>query len=937
MVFSLVSVEDDVTLSLVKEGDEFWTGKLSQELFNFTVTNGNPNYNFSEINITIPDEFTFSGSMNDSLSSWDCNDNTDLVTCQNKTEDLLTNGESINIWFNTDSMDLDNEAEVIWFVDFNENLDINITTGIDGKPPEVNEINMSYMGSELENGDNVTERENIILTVDIQDTGIGVDKVWVNVTNYSDNVFSTINLEGDSIFSGEIATESLVEGDYTIKIFSNDSFGNLNNTEEVNFIANPLPDFEVGSFSWDPLNPYPGQDLVVYSNLKVTNPDASNVSVVWSGNSECNEVINFTQEGEYEVNCTFTSFSGENNVSLEVDPGNSISETSENNNYHSQIFSTNLNFNILNVLYEDISYNDSELVFLSYNETLTLNVSVKYWNNGDPVDNIGLTNFEIDDKWVSGSTGYRNRTDRLTDIDDSMSNSGLYLINYTTPNISGQNLEYGEHNLKFKVNKDNYSGESDDWEYFLDGPDLVITFTGLESSLDLDGETVVEDSFDIVITNEGNYTINDVQIISIETNSDASLPESDDIEACKNKNENLGPDDSLVCEGMKIRVTDSGARLTVVTHGTYENNLLEYEQYSHSISVTDSGDDGNDGDDGVQEDEDEDEDWEDQSQKSGGFLATSKSVKTKEYLEINTAPEKIELEQGKRITKSIEVENIDDIEFQQVKLQVKGINSSWITVLPSGEVEIEPLMSKQYRVVFEVPDDVEIKDYEGEFEASSSFKTKKKSFTLTVFPGEELQTTIDQTIQDYQNQIEQLEKEIEEKESKGYNVTEAETKLQVLKEEFNKLISYRDGGNYKSAYDLMDDTENLIEETTNVLSGAVVLSSRGLLTLINFSWLAPGLFGLLFVVGGYTWWGRRFKLQDKFLEIVRKVKGKIARTGSTEREKELDILASNIKKGESKPTRSRKRSRTEKAPKEEIEISGRVQELNVIKNLVKGK
>ncbi|MBD3155350.1 MAG: hypothetical protein GF368_01705 [Candidatus Aenigmarchaeota archaeon] len=939
LAFALDSIEEDgVTLSLVKDGNDYWTVSSTQELFNFTVENGNNGYNISEINITVPDQFTFSNdTLSSNWSSWDCEYIEPKVTC-NSSEDLLDVGEVIEIWFSA-SADLENEINVTWFVDLlniSNELEVSITTGIDGKPPQINEINMTYMGSDLEDSGNISGREPIGLDISVSDGGIGTDKAWVHVVNSTDDTVQEISLNGDGIFSGEVNTESLDDGDYTIKVFSNDSFGNLNDSEEVGFIVNPLPDFEVSSFSWSPTNPSSGDNLTVFSNVAAVNSIDQNVSLVWKldGTLICEELVDSAKE----VNCTFTGFSGSGNVSVEVDSDDNLTESSENNNYHSRIFSTDLNVTILNVLYDSESYNSSDLAFPKYNETLILNVSVNYWNDQEVVTDLDLDDFEIYDKWVSGSGNYEIKENELSNVDSSMSTSGVYLITYRTLGISGKTLEYGNHRLKIKLNDSGHLGESDEWDYFLDGPSLVITFPEMESSVDLNGASSKDVTFDINVTNQGNYTISNVQLVLIDANKGATIPESK-IEDCKDEIGTLGPGKSLICEGLKVEVRESGTRVTVLFNGTYESNLLEYEEDSHSISVSDSGDsdDGNDGQEGGQEADDEQ--WEDESPSSGGgFSVTPKSLKSEDYLKITTYPEKVELEQGKRITKIVEVKNVHDIEFQNVKLKITGINSSWVTILPSGDVELEPLKPKEYRVVFDIPSDGEIKDYEAEFEASSSFKTKKQSFTLTVLPGPELQSTIDQTIEDCQKQIAQLEKEIEEKKSKGYDTTEAENKLQKLKEEFNKMLSYRDGGNYKSAYDLMDETENLIEETTNILSGAVALSTSGsltgLLTGIEMRWLLPGLFGLLLLVGGYTWWGRHFKLKEKLLGKLNLKKPKFRGTG---REKELDMLASKIKKKDTKPVKTKKKIKIDDSVIGNTEISERTKELDLIKNLVKGK
>ncbi|NCS71481.1 MAG: hypothetical protein GW780_04965, partial [Candidatus Aenigmarchaeota archaeon] len=245
---------------------------------------------------------------------------------------------------------------------------------------------------------------------------------------------------------------------------------------------------------------------------------------------------------------------------------------------------------------------------------------------------------------------------------------------------------------------------------------------------------------------------------------------------------------------------------------------------------------------------------------------------------------------------------------------------------PAEAAEIEPLKSQEYRVVFEIPEDSEIKDYDGVFEASSQLKTQKQSFVLSVLPGPELQAAINQTVQDYQNQIQQLENEISGKKSKGYNTTEAEQKLQELKDEFNKVLSYKDEGNYKSVYGMLNNTGSLLNQTSSLLSGAFALSAQPLAGIAGSEGILFGLLALLLGAGTYTFWGRHFKIKER-------IAGKVmAKKNEKPWSRDLDII---LKKAVNGQKAAEDKPRTEEV---KPQVSERMRELNAIKSLaVKGK
>jgi len=901
----LVFASNDVSVDLVTSGDDIWTRASTRETFSFAINNDNSTFSFNIVNITVPNGFSSPDDLGVSLVDWICENNSTTVSCYNETDPF--DEEIINIWFDATSVVSLDEENVTWKVllvnkTTGNNITIEVNSGIDGKPPQVNNIDMFYMGGNFEDGDDISQREPITVVVQAEDNGIGIDNVWVDVYDSSDTKVQDVVLSGESEFSGDILIDSLNFGTYSANISVNDSFDNLNISDaSFSFTIIPISDLEVGEFTLDPPNPYLGQNLTVYADITKDGNCDENINITWSLNgSEYKETINCSNiDTTKEVNHTFVGFSGKNNVSLMVDSEYDVSESLENNNYQSQIISTNLNITILN----------ASLSNLQHNETLTLNVSVKYWNDDTLITDLSLSNFEIYDKWDLDN--YRNKSEKIFTVDATLASYGIYLVNYTVPEISEGILEYGEHNMKVEVNKVNYSTNSSNIEYFMNGPNLAISYSGDGiDGYDLDNRDNA--TFNITVTNTGNRVIYGVSL-TIET-TEGDITEDDD---CNSANQNITPGDSIIlCEDVVIKSSQDFI-LTSVATGTYNSTTVRYQYNNYNVEV-DSKDTSSDSEEGSNDINEED--TFNSGKSSGGGAATTTTVK-KKYLTITEYPEKVEIEQGKRKTINIEVKNEDDWEFQDVTLKVIEINSSWITVIPANAVEIEPLKTKEYRITFEISEDAEIKDYSGEFQASSSFETKKQSFTLSVIPGPDLQLTINSTIEDYQNQIQQLEDEIDTMKNKGYNITEAEQKLKELKDEFNKLLTYRDGGNYKSAYGLLGNTGNLLNQTTSILSGAIALPTV-LLGVVESKWVLSGLFGVLFIVGAYTFWGRHYDIEKR---ILKKLKRK---TKTNFRNKDLENIAKGIRGEE-----LRTLEKIEKATEVKPETSDRMKELELIKNL----
>ncbi|MEM5793392.1 MAG: CARDB domain-containing protein [Candidatus Aenigmatarchaeota archaeon] len=872
---------ENISVSLIKSGESFWTPRYTQEIFNFTISNYNSSYYFNKINITLPSYFSFSNI--GSSGNWSCANISFVIMCNNSIP--LGIGD-VNIWFNA-SVNSQIETNVTWNVDVINGTTrkrLNLTTGVDGKPPQINNINIIYENSNLTNNSVITRRLPIEINLSMVDNGSGPISSIVYLTKT--NQTSYINLQkNNSFYIGSIDTSNLTYGYYLIQIFAYDSVGNLNNSLSRYFYIKD-PDFEVKNIWIYPKNPKREENFTVFANLTNTGDVnySGNISLFWIMGSENfpQEIQNLSVNETKTISYNFTGFSGELNITLLVDPYNLIIEKSEDNNNLTKTVSTDLNVSILDMIYNNISYN---LPIVEHNKTITLNVSVKYWNDGSPVSGLSIYNFTIFDNSTQVSFVLNNF---------SLNSSGIYLIDIITPDINNQKLQYGYHSLKVIASSNNYTGTSMESFYFMDGPNLEIIFSGI-NDFNVNSST----SFDIIIKNNGNKTINSTYVtVSASFGSLSGVNCNFD---------SIQPGVQKICGTFVLKSSEDGTSIvTVDAMGLYDSRELKYQATSVVEILKPPSSEKNEG---KKNDEDEFK-----SEKLSAPKVTKQSI-PKKYLTLVSYPDKITLEQGKSSTFKITVRNEDDFDDQKVSIKIIGINSTWFTLSPH-ESKIKFLSSFDYNLNVIIPEDAEINEYKGEIEVSSDLETKRQTFTLNVLPGEKFKKNVDSLIEEYQIRISELEKEINEKREKNYNTTEAEEKLKELKEEFNRLLTYRDAGNYKLAYSGLELTEDLIKETSSLLSGAMVMPT----SFVN-SPLIPLMFGLLLVVGGYTFWGRHINL--KFIDKIKRKKS----LTKDDKFGEIDLIK-NILSG----------NRPEKSDlsKPKVFVTDRIAELDKIRNLVRG-
>jgi hypothetical protein len=266
---------------------------------------------------------------------------------------------------------------------------------------------------------------------------------------------------------------------------------------------------------------------------------------------------------------------------------------------------------------------------------------------------------------------------------------------------------------------------------------------------------------------------------------------------------------------------------------------------------------------------------------TGTTTTTSTTTTTTlNYLDITSYPSSVSIEQGKSKIESVKVKNINKTRTQAVTLSVLYLNSSWYRI-PVSSALIRTEQTYTFKVNFTIPSDAKVDDYDAKFNASSRYIEVFKPFTLTVTPGAEMKKEIDESLSNYTDQLSELEREINETKMKGYNTSEADSLLEVLKAKIEDALDYRDADDYKAAYDLFDDIESLLNQTRTSIREV----SAG-------DWWSWGRYVIIIAVGaggaflGYLFWPTpsykekgvapkpKEEVKEKFTEKFQKLKDK---------------------------------------------------------------
>jgi len=235
---------------------------------------------------------------------------------------------------------------------------------------------------------------------------------------------------------------------------------------------------------------------------------------------------------------------------------------------------------------------------------------------------------------------------------------------------------------------------------------------------------------------------------------------------------------------------------------------------------------------------------------------------------------------------------------QNVTFSIDTINSSWYSI---NATNIYLIVGKAggFKVIFNVGN-VDVKDYNGVFRATSPTKAITSNFVLRVTPAPTTKTQINETLQSYRANMTSLEQQLSQLKKQGYNVTDAEAKFSELESKVEEAESYIRSGDYNSAYYLFDSINNLLSEVKSDLSKVKKTGGLGFISLPQGITLYV-LIGVGVAVGGvlaYLFWPTRGPAKPAYGAKAEEVKKPKLGQSKLEQLKGLKEKLSNLFKRE---------------------------------------
>ncbi|MFN6992017.1 MAG: hypothetical protein ACK4MM_04790, partial [Fervidobacterium sp.] len=297
---------------------------------------------------------------------------------------------------------------------------------------------------------------------------------------------------------------------------------------------------------------------------------------------------------------------------------------------------------------------------------------------------------------------------------------------------------------------------------------------------------------------------------------------------------------------------------------------------------------------------------------------SEESTTTQKFFDIDYEAQ-IEIEQGKNYTTNVNVANVNETHTQTVRVSILLINSSWVKVSPASYISLGSGDNYIFRAIYTIPEDAAVNDYLGQLQVESKDHTERKDFTLSVLPGDKLKMEINETLLKYENETLALELKMNQTKIKGDNATLIQNKIQVLHQMIEEAKAHIAAGNYRSAYNLLDDIQRLINETATQQNNLLARKS----ILGDIKWILIGI-GIVVPasVAGYIYW-------PEYSPKLKDLRLKFKKSARQEKVEELKKIKENLKDEEMK----RELLKREFSKLGEIEqtLKKEVEEINKIK------
>ncbi len=546
---------------------------------------------------------------------------------------------------------------------------------------------------------NLNQTKSLIFV--INNSGSEVLENLTNLTSDSSNSLEikNLNLTETNVPGGDTSLLNLTvlgnnTGNYSGWVYLNSSnaqpYPYLNLSLDINVTNQTLPRLNKINRVY-----YLESDNSTQINFSVYFFDNQTVDTVW--NSSYNlTLVNSTNNSQVLQNLTFDVseglFSGQvdttnliegKNYTIIYNPTNNILLDNANNTVD-----INLTFELLNNLNLNVISDLSSIV-----KTHPFDFEVNVSKLGNLSANNVTVCLELPENIIN--TNSTNNCTLIGNINNTTSNSTTWHLNGTTKGDYTINITTYSADGRFNKTKEQ---------------NVVVRYGNLVAYLgeDTPDSKQVNSSFKVYvkIENDGTWPASNVDVNVIVANEEKSTD-------CSSKT--ITNNSYSICESDSFSFSSTGDKniyvnLTGVRNSTCNGGDCGAWWKSGKIgdiTITSPSGDGEDGD--------------------GGNLTNydlSFEKPTSSTLTIN---------QGESTDLDIKIKNTGDGKLNGLSLKLIGLNSSYYSITPTTERDLDVGSTLDFDVNFSIPEDFEAKDYSLTLKAISDEKNKTKSITLTVY------------------------------------------------------------------------------------------------------------------------------------------------------------------------------------------------------------
>jgi len=576
-----------------------------------------------------------------------------------------------------------------------------------------------------------------------------------------------------------------------------------------------------------------GSNLTRSFNFMINNSGSRDMTVTFT---KIPGTLNFTYNGTngtipaksytmMNVNVTFNSAN-----STGIYEGaifiNATNETVALSSHPYQSFNLTLRLNLTTALTVNISQLSSptlDNIFANVSNADNVTIKFKvYYINGTEIEaqnQLNTSNFSV---WLTeGNVSARipssgNLT--ITNGTNPLYYNGFYNVNASIPANQVGGL-YDVHTIAYFTRESfSFVGEGINRSLIMNNTGLKVTALN-STSLTLSNQTSY--TFVVNVTNYGPLTASGATITFSENCTDWSISSGPIYSNCPSSSfAPTGFSSSCLVTWTILAGSDNASSCTGNIVGAPSTVWFNPNEVNVSVAVTKSTS---------------------TSTSAAAAATTTAAETTNNTLTFSIAEQIIYVEQNKSNTSVVQVKNAGSTS-QTVTLGIDTLNSSWYSINFTNSTSISTGKVVGYLVTF-TPRDAEIKDYSGSFKATGSLSNATSAFTLRVLPNAEKRAEIASIYKQLNSNFTSLSDEFNKTKKEGKNVTEAQLKYDMLKAKLDQANIYLNNGDYFSAYQLINEIENLYSETKDALSRAAITPALSLSNILGSGYLTYILIG----------------------------------------------------------------------------------------------